>query len=100
MQENNTNQTEIPETDGKTFADAILNAEFGSPLYHQLARHFADEMYKAIKGRICTPERMAVLYPIFREINIEMDEINAYWDKVELKEARRKAKREVKDAQN
>lgn len=39
------------------------------------ARNFSDEMYKAIKGRICTPERMATLYPIFREINEETEEI-------------------------
>lgn len=100
MKENNTNENEIPEKDGKVFAESILNAEFGSPLYHQLAKHFAVEMDKARNGRICTPERMALLYPIFREINIEMDEINAYWDKVELKEARRKAKMEAKNAQN
>jgi hypothetical protein len=43
---------------------------------------------------------MAKLYPIFREINLEMDEINAYWDKEDAKEARRRAKREAKNAQN
>lgn len=100
MNENNTNVEEIPETDGKIFADAILNTEFGNPLYMQLAKHFSDEMYKALKGRICTPERMALLYPIFREINIEMDEINTYWETERIKEARRQAKREAKNAQN
>jgi hypothetical protein len=101
MQENNTNVEEIPEkdlTDGKLFAEAILNAE--GELYTTLYKHFADEMNKAVKGRICTPERMALLYPIFREINIEMNEIKTYWDREEMKEARRKAKREAKNAQN
>ena len=78
--------------DAKVFAEAILNAEFGSQLFHKLCGHFADEMYSAIKGRICTPERMAVLYPIFREINIEMDEIeDCLW-----KESARIAKLEAK----
>ena len=100
MKEDNTNENEIPETDGKVFAEAIINADFGSPLYFQLVKHFSAEMDKASNGRICTPERMAKLYPIFREINLEMDEINAYWDKEDAKEARRRAKREVKNAQN
>ena len=70
-----TNNREIPATDSKTFADSITNADFFSPLYAQLVKHFSDEMHKAVKGRICTPERMAKLYPIFREINAEMKEI-------------------------
>ena len=33
-------------------------------------------MKKAVEyERICTPERMAALYPIFREINAEQEEI-------------------------
>jgi hypothetical protein len=78
MDNNKTETTEIKE--GAVFGQAILNAEIGSPLYLQMARHFADEMFKAVNhGRICTPERMAGLYPIFREINVEMDEINLHW---------------------
>lgn len=61
--------------DAKAFAVAITSAKHCDPLYLQLRQHFADEMNKAVKGRICTPERMAKLYPIFREINLETDEI-------------------------
>ena len=38
-------------TDASVFAESILNAEFGSPLYLKLAFHFNDEMRKAIKGK-------------------------------------------------
>lgn len=83
MNKNNTNQNEIPKpdsADGKVFADAILNAE--GKLLSVLTAHFTDEMNKAIEGRITTPKRMAKLYPIFREINFEMEEI-IYWQNVE-----------------
>ena len=92
------NDTEKDLTDGKLFADAILKAE--GELYKTLLNHFVSEMDKARKGRICTPERMAALYPIFREINIEMNEINAYWDRQEIKEARRMAKKEKTSEKN
>lgn len=69
----------------QAFVSAITSAEFCDPLYMQLVSHFADEMRKAIKGRICTPERMALLYPIFREINQETDETEAYWRQIRLK---------------
>lgn len=81
MNETNAIQNEIPEkglTDGKLFAEAILNAK--GELYKTLYLHFSEEMNKALKGRICTPERMAKLYPMFREINIETEEINAFAD--------------------
>ena len=101
MKENNTNQNEIPEkdlTDGKLFADAILNAE--GELYTTLYKHFADEMQKASKGRICTPERMAVLYPIFREINIEQDEIKREWAIEERKYAKQQERKKKKNPIN
>ena len=56
------------------FSQTILSADPRSPLYTELWSLFSDEMRRAVKyGRICTPERMSVLYPIFREINIEQD---------------------------
>ena len=77
------NSTEAIEIkDAQAFEAAMNAVEFGSPLYFDLTRHFADEMRKAVShGRTCTTERMVLLYPIFREINIEMDEINVYWEK-------------------
>ncbi len=95
MSKNNGDVEEIPMRDltgGETFGRAIKNAE--GNLYHALIRHFTDEMNKAVKGRIITPDRMEKLYPIFREINIEMDEINTAWHREELKRARREAKLE------
>lgn len=85
--------------EAEVFAEMITTVEFGSELYLKLASHFSDEMRKAVnQGRICTPERMALLYPIFREINIEMDEIDKYWRKMEIKDktrAERKANKKV-----
>jgi len=49
-------------------------------------------MNKAVNGRICTPERMVLLYPIFREINAEMDEINAETERDKRRLERRKTK--------
>ena len=93
-----TQNIEIETKDAKTFAEVVQNVEWASPLCFQLQRHFADEMYKAIEGRICTPERMALLYPIFREINIEQDEIKREFNAMERKNRQREAKR--KGAQN
>jgi hypothetical protein len=54
-------------------------------------------MRKAVEGRICTPERMARLYPIFREINVEMDGINDYWAKIRRKQKVRLEKKQQKE---
>ena len=62
--------------DGKEFSEQMLNTDWeDSPdNYKKLYGLFNSEMQKAVReGRICTPERMAVLYPIFREINDETD---------------------------
>lgn len=69
--------------DGEAFALALEKAESSLPLMSSLKELFSSEMEKAIfRGRILMPERMAKLYPIFREINIELSEIDAenlYW---------------------
>lgn len=71
---NNPNTADAAEV----FAKAVTTIKDRNPLYYALARHYSDEMFKAVNhGRICTPERMALLYPIFREINLETDEIKA-----------------------
>src|SRR4051812_46398158 len=85
----------IAEAEGKVFAEAILKAE--GPLHHKLYRHFCEEMRRAVDhGRICSPERMTILYPIFREINLETDDINAFWAEVSRREKRRQARKAVK----
>lgn len=67
-----------PNTEPGIFADAVATVDRDSPLYKELYALFNREMEKAVKrGRICTPERMALLYPIFREINAEQDEMSA-----------------------
>jgi hypothetical protein len=83
-------------TEEQIFAEAISgNVDFISPLQHKLYLHFCEEMRKAVDhGRICTPERMAVLYPIFREINREMDEIDAHWKSFDRIEQRREERRQ------
>ncbi len=78
--------------DSEAFVLALNNAEFMSPLYIQLCRRFGHEMDKAIKGRILTPGRMIALCPIFREINIETDELDAEYQKEEAKAAKRTKK--------
>ena len=89
-------KNELLKTDAETFAIAIQSADHGQ-LYRDLYKHFCDEMYKAVKdGRICTPERMAALYPVFREINVEQDEIKVYWDDFERKDARRQERKALK----
>lgn len=62
--------------EGEEFAFE-LNAQIarGEYLSGSLWQRFGKEMDRATRGRICTPERMNFLYPIFREINLEMDEI-------------------------
>ena len=65
-----------PDAETKKFAERLLKAEAGDKQHLALANHFAEEMRKAVEGRICTPERMIALYPIFREINIEQEEIH------------------------
>lgn len=41
MQKNNTNQTEISETDGKTFADAILKQNKNQQSFEERLKHTA-----------------------------------------------------------
>lgn len=60
-------------TDSKAFTEAILSLDKSSIQYRELWYEFGKEMRKATEGRIATPERMAILYPIFREINEEQD---------------------------
>jgi hypothetical protein len=94
--ENITEKIENTETkDAETFVKAILElaeAKNMTPLYTQLYKHFCDEMRKAVNGAICTPERMAKLYPIFREINIEAEENRKWHAEMERKAARRNKK--------
>ena len=64
-----------PDAETGKFIDRVFKAEVGSEERFALARHYTEEMRRAVDhGRICTPERMIALYPIFREINIEQDE--------------------------
>lgn len=85
--------------EAEVFAEMIKTVEFGSELYLKLSFHFSDEMRKAVnQGRICTPDRMARLYPIFREINIEMDEIDKHWRKMEIKDKKRAERKAKKKA--
>ena len=58
----------------KDFEKAITRTAFMSDVYRDLVKAFCFEMHNALTGRICTRERMAKLYPIFREINIEQEE--------------------------
>ncbi len=70
----NKNTTLAEQTEA--FVKAITELPTPSPLALKLFSHFCDEMNAAVEyGRICTPERMAKLYPIFREINMEMDDM-------------------------
>lgn len=61
--------------------DAIINtfrtADQMGDDYKKAWYHFGETMAKAMRGRICTPERMATLYPIFAEIADEVDEADA-----------------------
>lgn len=77
-------EAENPNLDAETkiFADKLLKADQKEHL--ELATYFTSEMHKAIEGRICTNERMIALYPIFREINLEMDEINKREDSEQI----------------
>ena len=79
--------------ESEVFVKSILDPNCSNALHHELYQHFSSELHKAVKGRICTPERMALLYPIFREINIEQDEIERYHRQEALKFARKEAKR-------
>lgn len=94
MKKNITKPAEVKPLTAEKFAD-ILGAAMGdSKLLMQLYLLFNKEMQKAVtKGRICTPGRMAILYPIFREINEETDENDRYWDRVERDIARRRVKK-------
>lgn len=85
------------ENQSRVFADAIKLVDIPSPLAMVLVRHFTDEMTKAAnEGRICTPERMVKLYPIFREINIEMEEIKAENAEFEREAQERETKKQAK----
>jgi hypothetical protein len=57
--------------------------------------HFSDVMSKAIKGCICTPERMAFLYPLFREIAEEKRESELLEEKDRLQERLREVKKQL-----
>ena len=81
--------------DTANFGEMYEAAKGDFKLRMKLSQHFMDEMDKAQEGRICTPERMAALYPIFREINDEQDEIEAYWRSVEAKAIRRQEKKQL-----
>jgi hypothetical protein len=72
------------------FADALKALELGydAQLLRTVCDTFTREMERARLGRICTPERMAKLYPIFREINEEMERIEAEWDALETEQVR------------
>lgn len=87
----------ILKNDVRIFSEAIRSFNLPSPLSDVLYKHYTDEMMKAVNhGRICTSERMAILYPIFREINIEQEEIRAEHEQFE-REAKQAAKKtEVK----
>ena len=91
------NITEKPESE--VFAETILTVDSSSPLYFQMWRLFCEEMHKAIRGCIATPERMARLYPIFREINIETEESDKLWAELETKDKRREERKKLKAAQ-
>ena len=91
-----TNQT--IEKEAEAFAAAITSLEAGSPLYSKLYLHFSEEMRKAVDhGCICTPERMAKLYPIFREINMEQEDSQKYWEDWERKDRQRRERRNAKE---
>lgn len=92
------NDSITPETtlekDCRIFVDAVKNIDRPSALSMTLYRHFAEEMRKAVdNGCICTPERMASLYPIFREINIEQEETARIFENNERKYKERDAKK-------
>lgn len=75
------------------FQTAIVAAKDDVRLRSALSEFFIKELYKAIdKGRICVPERMAVLYPIIREINDETDAVEMYWQRFENKKTNQKEK--------
>lgn len=62
----------------KQFVKAVGNDKEHSRMY----QHFNDVFrYVSRRGRICTPERMAQLYPVLREIYDEAVEIEEYWAK-------------------
>jgi hypothetical protein len=74
------------------FATAFDTAKGDREMEMKLYYLFNEEMRKAIRGRICTRDRMAKLYPIFREINIETDEIEREWAEFERKDKERAGK--------
>lgn len=101
-----TNEIIAKEVEAFTKAVLVMD-DYATPLSLLLYEHFCQQMKQAVEhGRICTPERMVLLYPIFREINNESAENERYWREVEQKAARRKnskanqlkAAKEVSDA--
>lgn len=66
----------------KQFQRALRNADDDAEM--QLKQYFTRVMRFAVdEGRILDPERMARLYPIFKEVCDEIEEIEAYWSNVE-----------------
>ena len=78
--------------EGEAFAQAMAKADRDGPLYHQLFNHFGEELEEALKARLCTRERMIVLYPILRQINLEDDQVEEEYYLEEAKEKLRRAR--------
>ena len=71
------------------FVETILSEEVASPRYTELWHHYGKLMRRAVReGRTATPERMAKLYPIFREICDELDEMDAFYAECEEQDRR------------
>lgn len=60
----------------------------------ELARYFISELQEAMcNGRICTLDRMIVLYRVVREINDETIARDRYWAKREERAENRRLKK-------
>lgn len=78
------------------FGKLVLNRTDDAS-YWALAKLFNEELRRAVDhGRICTPERMAILYPILRDINIEQEEIQRIWDEDIRRDEERRARAEAR----